>query len=155
MASGPPRRPKGGLSGQELGALRRQLEAICASEVEAFVAVARLADSEPGKVFDLVEDAARQSGTRIARAMVAGAANLAAAGAEVPAVCPVCGDLVGAHSVRSKTITTMSGPVRLDRVYCYCRACRVGFFPADRLVGVEDRTTSGAFDKAVTASLSN
>ncbi|MDR1294009.1 MAG: ISKra4 family transposase [Bifidobacteriaceae bacterium] len=60
--------------------------------------------------------------------------------------------MVSAHSVRSRTITTMTGPVRVRRAYHYCRACRRGWHPADQALGLGRQTTSMAVDKAVTAA---
>jgi hypothetical protein len=37
-----------------------------------------------------------------------------------------------AHSVREKTVMTMTEPVAVARGYFHCRACGSGFFPADR-----------------------
>jgi transposase len=127
------------------------LAASAAAEVAGFVSAARqaVADGET-QLLDVFEEAARRVSGAIERAMVAGAAALVCGNTPSAAQCGE-GHQVGVHSVRPKSVNTMAGHVEVRRAYHYCRQCGQGFFPADRLLGVEGRTTSAALDKAVTA----
>jgi hypothetical protein len=35
-----------------------------------------------------------------------------------------------------RTVETLVGPVKLERPYFYCRACRVGLYPLDNTLGL-------------------
>jgi hypothetical protein len=131
--------------------LRDELADALAGEVACFVEAAAAAAAEPGKVFDLVEAAARASAARIGNAMVQGAVNLVAASQPAAAECG-CGRELAAHSAREKTVMTMTGPVAVERAYFYCRRCQEGTAPADRVLGVEGETCSTALRKAVAAA---
>ena len=45
--------------------------------------------------------------------------------------CPGCGQRLRRKRVEQRTLTTLHGPVRLQRPYFYCRDCRIGFHPLD------------------------
>jgi hypothetical protein len=124
---------------------------LAAGEVAGFVATARAACGQDAMVLDAFEEASREAVNRLACGLVGGAAQLVCASTPPAAPCPD-GHGTTAHSVRPKTIMTMAGGVRLSRAYHYCRVCGQGFFPADRVLGVEGRSTSTALDKAVTAA---
>ena len=74
------------------------------------------------------------------------AALLEARGAELPSPpCPDCGRRMERHSRSGKTFQARMGPVRIERSYCYCRECGLGFHQLDRTLGLEGRTaTPGA-----------
>src|SRR5262245_62114038 len=49
-----------------------------------------------------------------------------------PKPCPKCGALVRVNARnRPRTITTVSGELRLSRNYHYCAGCKYGFCPRD------------------------
>ena len=49
------------------------------------------------------------------------------------------------HSRAGKTFQARMGPVRIERSYCYCRECGLGFHQLDRTLGLEGRmATPGA-----------
>ncbi|MDR1441116.1 MAG: ISKra4 family transposase [Bifidobacteriaceae bacterium] len=116
-----------------------------------FIVAARAACDREAMVLDAFEDAARRAADRVGCGLTGGAANLVCASVPLVVPCPQ-GHGTPAHSTRPKAISTMAGDIKIKRAYHYCRACRDGFFPADRLLGVEARTTSTAFDRAVTAA---
>jgi hypothetical protein len=122
-----------------------------AGEVAGFAGAAMAASGRQGEVLDLVEAAARAAAARIGNRMVQGAVSLVAASQPATAVCG-CGQLLGAHSARQRTIMTMTGPVAVSRGYFYCRACAGGWSPADRVLGVDGQTCSTALRKAVAAA---
>lgn len=46
------------------------------------------------------------------------------------------------HDYRPKTVTTVLGPVPLERAYYFCEVCHEGFFPRDRELDVVGTTLS-------------
>jgi hypothetical protein len=126
------------------------LEAAVAGEVAGFLAAARAAAGDGGAPFAEVEALARAAGRAVANAMAQFGADLVCAGAG-PGECG-CGRQAPVHSVRSKTVATMTGDVALTRAYCYCRECGEGFCPADRALGLDGRSRSEAVDMAAAAA---
>jgi hypothetical protein len=52
------------------------------------------------------------------------------------ATCPQCGRLLKARDHVQRTVETMVGSVELERPYFYCRACRLGVYPLDEVLGL-------------------
>ena len=55
-----------------------------------------------------------------------------------------CGQTARRAGRRAKTVVTALGPLRLERAYYHCSACASGFFPRDRLLGLEADSLSPA-----------
>jgi hypothetical protein len=123
------------------------------AETRRFLDAAREAVvAGPGRVFDVVEQAAREAGARFAQSLLSGAVNLAAAGVARPDECGA-GHRLAAHSARTRKVVTMTGMVTLRRAYHYCRACGKGVAPADQVLGLAPaQRMSVAVGRAVTAA---
>ena len=52
------------------------------------------------------------------------------------ASCPRCARVLKVQEQVGRTVETMVGPVELERPYFYCRACRVGLYPLDDVLGL-------------------
>jgi Uncharacterised protein family (UPF0236) len=52
------------------------------------------------------------------------------------ASCPRCARMLKVQEHVGRTVETMVGPVELERPYFYCRACRVGLYPLDDVLGL-------------------
>jgi hypothetical protein len=53
--------------------------------------------------------------------------------------CPACGKRVPVKErARPRTVESLGGPVTFTRNYHWCRHCRTGFYPVDRLLGLTD-----------------
>ena len=50
--------------------------------------------------------------------------------------CPQCDRLLNARTPVRRTVETLVGVVQRERPYCYCLACRVGFYPLDKVLGL-------------------
>jgi hypothetical protein len=50
--------------------------------------------------------------------------------------CTQCDEVLRARELVCRTVETLVGPVRIERPYFYCRACRVGRYPFDEALGV-------------------
>ena len=61
------------------------------------------------------------------------------AGATLPCGCGGRATYVGR---RTKTVTTVLGPMRLARAYYHCADCATGFHPRDRALGIEGTSLS-------------
>ena len=53
--------------------------------------------------------------------------------------CPKCGANVSVRSRPSRTIRSMAGVHQFKRNYHYCNACRAGFHPLDRALGLSEK----------------
>ncbi len=57
--------------------------------------------------------------------------------------CPKCGQRTPVKALDwERTVQSMSGPVTYRRNYHYCRTCKFGFQPVDRLLGVPEEGPS-------------
>ena len=56
--------------------------------------------------------------------------------------CGGCGGRAVYAGRRPKAVTTVLGPMRLERAYYHCAACNAGFHPRDRALGVEGSSLS-------------
>lgn len=64
--------------------------------------------------------------------------------------CPQCKRLVTARAAVPRTVETMVGAVQVSRPYFYCRACHVGVYPLDRVLGLTAGRAQLDVHKAVT-----
>ncbi|OGB88850.1 MAG: hypothetical protein A3H39_12170 [candidate division NC10 bacterium RIFCSPLOWO2_02_FULL_66_22] len=60
-----------------------------------------------------------------------------------------CGNTAHSAGRKEKTILTAMGEMRLERAYYHCDACRSGFCPRDRVLGVEGASLSPAVTRMV------
>jgi hypothetical protein len=58
------------------------------------------------------------------------------------AACPVCSQLARYRDTLSRQLTTCHGELTLSRPYYYCADCRAGFAPLDRLLGLDQGSTT-------------
>jgi hypothetical protein len=54
------------------------------------------------------------------------------------APCTRCEGILRARAFVCRTVDTLGGPVQLQRPYFYCRACHLGRYPLDEVLGVCD-----------------
>jgi hypothetical protein len=65
--------------------------------------------------------------------------------AQLPCAC--CSKLARYVDRRAKTFTTALGEMTLERAYFFCDACKVGFFPRDRALRMEQTSLSPALTR--------
>jgi len=63
-------------------------------------------------------------------------------------VCQTCQRLVTARPSVPRTVETMVGSVRLERLYFYCRVCKEGTYPLDEALGLSPGRTQLDVQKA-------
>jgi hypothetical protein len=56
-----------------------------------------------------------------------------------PQFCPHCAAKAQVHSMRSRTVQTICGPISFERPWYLCRHCGHGFSPADATLTLESR----------------
>jgi hypothetical protein len=96
-----------------------------------------------------VETAARRGALIVAARAVARQLNADHTDHTGPTVpCP-CGKAAHYAGRRAKTLLTALGEMRLTRAYYHCAACRRGFCPRDRVLGVAGTSLSPAVTRMV------
>jgi hypothetical protein len=60
-----------------------------------------------------------------------------------------CGKLARYAGRHEKTFHSALGPLRLERAYYHCDACKAGLCPRDRALGLEDSSLSPAVTRMV------
>ena len=96
-----------------------------------------------GVDLEALETAVRRGALGLAARLVEGRLNADRgdhAGPRLP--CAGCGGFAAYAGRRAKTVTTVLGAMRLERAYHHCAACRAGFHPRDRALGVEGTSLS-------------
>lgn len=130
------------MTGPDWDGLSDVLSRLAGAEIASFIAAASACD-DPGRILALVEQAARGAATRIGQAMIQQVVG-ARDGYAGPAVaCGSCGGVAVFKGTRSKTVATMSGPVRVVRAWYHCGVCRHGFAPADTELGLTGKMSPG------------
>ena len=88
--------------------------------------------------FEAFEAAVRRQALGLAARLVEGRLN-ADRGDRTAAwrPCEGCGGRAAYAGRRAKALTTVLGPMRLERAYYHCAACGAGFHPRDRALGIE------------------
>ena len=99
--------------------------------------------------FDGVETALRDAAHASGAARLQAALERADAELKTP-MCPHCSQPMERHHRSKKTLMSRLGPVEIQRTYCYCRACKKGFFPLDRALGLEGETMTSGTAKMIT-----
>ena len=112
--------------------------AALAAEVDALIG--------PGSVeaqdFEAFEEALRRQALGIAAQMAAERFNADHSDRLGSTIACACGRPAQYVSRRPKTFITLMGPMRLERAYYYCPACRRGSCPRDRALDLQDTSLS-------------
>jgi hypothetical protein len=88
--------------------------------------------AEPPTLMDLSAQLMRSRGSLLGACLEALAGQLHGPyQAQLQADCPGCGKPLNRKRVDRKTVTTLHGPVTLERPYFHCRECQLGFHPLD------------------------
>lgn len=116
------------------------------ADLDRFVTDAVAAWGVRGKVLALVEAAARDAANRIGQALIQHALQVPVGPQTAPVACDQ-GHRVRMAGVRPRTIRTALGPVRLERPWYHCPACRAGFAPVETRYGISAAGTSPGYDK--------
>ena len=84
--------------------------------------------------------------TGVVQAATTGVTNPHRPTRPVRAACPGCGHRARPQSRRgrARTVLTRLGPITLERPWHHCRACRAGWSPADRTLGLAPRQRTSA-----------
>ncbi len=117
--------------------LRETLTETFATDLAAEVEALFGAGAADGVDLEALETAARDCALGFAARLVEGRLNADCgdhAGPRLP--CDGCGGFAAYSGRRAKTVTTVLGPMRLQRAYCHCAACHAGFCPRGRALGI-------------------
>lgn len=99
--------------------------------------------------FEAIEVAIRRQALALAAHAVETRLNGDTSDHAAPALqCP-CGKLARYAGRRGKTFQTALGPITLERAYYWCGACRSGFCPRDRSLGLDDTSLSPSVTRMV------
>ena len=99
--------------------------------------------------FEAVETAARRCALAVAARAVARRLNADHTDHAGPRVPCRCGQTAHYAGRKVKTILTALGAMQLERAYYHCDACRRGFCPRDRALGVDGASLSPAVARMV------
>jgi hypothetical protein len=103
----------------------------------------------PALDFEAVEIAARRAALRLVARAVEGRLNADLTDHAGPTVPCACGGAAVYAGRRPKTVTTVVGPVRLERAYYACATCHQGVAPRDRALGLQDTSLSPAVTRMI------
>ena len=92
--------------------------------------------------FEAFEQALRRQTLGIAAQMAAERFNADHGDRPGSTIACACGRPAHYAARRPKTFITLMGPMRLERAYYYCRACRRGSCPRDRALDLQDTSLS-------------
>jgi hypothetical protein len=96
-----------------------------------------------------VETAARRGALAVAARAVARRINADHTDHAGPTLPCQCGNPAHYAGRKEKTILTVLGALQLERAYYHCNACRSGFCPRDRALGVDGASLSPAVTRMV------
>jgi len=136
----------GGLArGREKGGFKEALAAEVTAEIEALVG--------PGAVdgldFEAIETAARRQALQLAARAVERHLNADTSDHAGPSLRCDCGKVARYAGRHEKTCQSALGPLRLERAYYHCDACKAGVCPRDRSLGLEGSSLSPAVTRMV------
>jgi hypothetical protein len=105
--------------------------------------------------FQALENAAKQCALLLAAAALEKYLNQDLSDRSGPHLPCLCGNVANWVERRSKTFQTVLGALTLDRAYYHCPACKTGFFPRDRDLGLTDVSESPGIQRmnALTAAM--
>mgnify|MGYP001204730427 CR=1 FL=1 len=99
--------------------------------------------------FEAVETAARRQVLVVAARLLEQRLNADTSDYSGPTRRCRCGQTARYAGRRAKRFETVLGPIRLERSYYHCGACRKGFCPRDRALGLEGSSLSPALTRMV------
>jgi hypothetical protein len=102
-----------------------------------------------GLDFEAIEAAARRRALQVAARAVERRLNADCSDHLAPSLPCRCGGRARYAGRRPKTFQSALGAMTLERAYYHCRACRSGFCPRDRALGLEDSALSPAVSRMV------
>ena len=130
-------------AGRPKRGLRDSLTETFAADIAAEIDALAGPGAADGIDFETLETAVRRRALGLAARLVEGRLNADRgdrAGPRRP--CAGCGGRAAYAGRRAKTVTTVLGPMRLERAYHHCARCDKGFHPRDRALGVEGTSLS-------------
>jgi hypothetical protein len=131
--------------GREKGGFKEALAAEVTAEIEALVG--------PGAVdsldFEAIETAARRQALQLTARAVERRFNADSSDHMDPTLRCDCGKMARYAGRHEKTFHSVLGPLRLERAYYYCDACKAGLCPRDRALGLENSSLSPAVTRMV------
>jgi hypothetical protein len=127
----------------------KKLQAAFAAEIGAEVEALIDEGAAATLDFEAVETAARRGALAVAARAVARRLNADHTDQAGPTVPCQCGNMARYAGRKAKTILTALGAMRLARAYYHCAACRHGFCPRDRVLGVAGASLSPAVTRMV------
>ena len=92
--------------------------------------------------FEALEQAVRRQALGIAASLVARRLNADHSDHSGSTTACGCGQTARYAGRRSKTFTSVLGPLTLERAYYHCDACRAGICPRDRALGLQQTSLS-------------
>jgi hypothetical protein len=136
---------RGLATGREKGGFQEALAAEIRAEIEALVG--------PGAVdgvdFEAIETAARRQALQLTARAVERRFNADSSDHMDPTVRCDCGNMARYAGRHEKTFLSALGPLRLERAYYHCDACKAGLCPRDRALGLENSSLSPAVTRMV------
>ncbi len=130
-------------AGRPKRGLRDSLTETFAADIAAEIDALAGPGAADGIDFETLETAVRRRALGLAARLVEGRLNADRgdrAGPRRP--CAGRGGRAAYAGRRAKTVTTVLGPMRLERAYYHCARCDKGFHPRDRALGVEGTSLS-------------
>jgi len=131
--------------GREKGGFKEALAAEVTAEIEALVG--------PGAVdgldFEAIETAARRQALQLTARAVERRLNADTSDHAGPTLRCDCGKMARYAGRHQKTFLSALGPLRLERAYYHCDACKAGLCPRDRTLGLEASSLSPALTRMV------
>ena len=130
-------------AGRPKRGLRDALTAGFATDLAAEVDALLGDGAADGVDLEALETAVRRRALGLAARLAEGRLNADRSDGSPPwRSCAGCGGRAAYAGRRPKTVTTTLGPMRLERAYYHCAACRAGFHPRDRALGVDGTSLS-------------
>lgn len=124
-----------------MGGTSRELAQYAASAA----AVGSVLDEEDGAIAT-----ARRVVRPVAEVRFQARLDAAARARRGPQHCVFCDAVAPSQGLRSRTVASSLGPLRLRRAYCYCADCGVGAFPDEKAIGLTDNRFTPRLAESVT-----
>jgi hypothetical protein len=118
--------------GGQKGGLEEALAAEISQEIDQLIGD-QVADSWD---LEAIESATRHRALRIAATLIACRLNADHSDYRGPQQPCACGGAARFAGRRTKTFTSVLGPLHLERAYYHCSQCDAGYFPRDQVLGV-------------------
>ncbi|MGH2609303.1 MAG: ISKra4 family transposase [Tepidiformaceae bacterium] len=115
------------------------------TEIEALVGTGAVDDWD----FEAIETAVRRQAMRVAARAVEQRFNADTSDHVGPTAPCSCGQPARYAGRHTKTVTSVLGPLALERAYYHCTTCRAGLCPRDRALGLEGPSLSPGVTRMV------